>query len=179
MFMLNQVYLPYELPQVLSLDIYIIYAHIFSALTVIFVISFSNSGPQITVIKYLLHLIYLWGSPSCLWAMPTKAHSPYKIRKLQISRYVWHSSCFQFTQHYCESCPTYQAHSVRRARKIKRETQLSQVNYTQAKWYQYECIYTNVYFCCWIEAESCSCTKTGGITVSKFIFETHFISKFR
>lgn len=98
-----------------------------------FYISFFNSGPQITVIKYFLHPICLWGSPTCLWAMPTKSLLTLKMRKLEISRYVWYSSCFQLIQSYREGCPTYQTHSVRRGRKIKRETQLSQVNFIQIK----------------------------------------------
>lgn len=46
------------------------------------------------------------------------------------------------------------------ARKIRRETQPLQVDYMQVEWYQYACIYTNMCFSCWIEAKSCSCTKT-------------------
>lgn len=179
MFTLIKMCLAYALPQALSLDIYVTYAHAFSALTIIFIFLFFNSGPQITVIKYLLPPTYLWGSPTCLWAMPTKSPLTFKMRKLEISRSVWHSSCFQLTQHYCESCPTYQTHSVRRDRKIRRGTQLSQVNFIQVKWHPYECIYTNVYFSCWVEAKSCSCIKTGGITVNKFILTTPFIPKFK
>lgn len=131
---------------------------------------FFHSDPQITVIKYLLHLTCLWGSPTCLWAMPTKSPLTFKMRKLEISRSVWHSSCFQLTQRYCESCPTYQTHSVRRDRKIRRETQLSQVNFIQVKWHPHECIYTNVCFSCWVEAKSCSCIKNGGITCQQIHF---------